>query len=173
MSGTDKYRRGFSSGAMSGDPFDRDRQQPDGDPFARGKSIQFAGTPEYHPYGWKPQGTETCEVIWYDTMRQEAREGTFWHYKTLLRVGYQETDLSSGRMALVLYLADVNVLIEGHHLYPLMERLRSYECAQIEQFSPHRHSMANQKQLIEDRQTIITNVTMDAGVLFTSNAVKN
>lgn len=136
-------------------------------------ALQYAGSSGYRPYGYRPKGTDSCELIWYDTMRGEAREGTFWHYKTLMRVGYSETDPAQGGMTLVLYLADVNIMIEGYHLYPLMDRLRSYECAQIEQYSPRLHASVSPEQLIAEGETYIRSVTMDQGMLFTSQAVRN
>ena len=175
MSGSDDFRKAFGvgQGDSSTGRF-RERVGSEGKRETEGvKAIQFVGTPDYQPYGYMPQGTDTCELIWYDTMRQEAREGTFWHYKTLMRVGYSETDPARGGMALVLYLADVNILIEGYHLYPLMERLRSYECAQIEQHSPYRHAKVSPEQLIADGETVIKSVSIDQGMLFTAPAVRN
>ena len=172
MSGSDDYRKAFGIGQEdSGKGF---RERLGGSPYPESaKAMQFAGSDDYRPFGYMPQGTDTCELIWYDHMRQEAREGTFWHYKTLMRVGYSETDPARGGMVLVLYLADVNIMIEGFNLYPLMERLRSYECAQIEQYSPRRHASVSKEQLIEDGETVITGVTVDQGMLYTAAAVKN
>lgn len=149
MSG-DEFRRAFGVDPAAAGHHTARVDERRGVASSTDMKIQFAGSEDYRPYGWKPQGTDTCEIIWYDSARQEAREGTFWHYKTLLRVGYQETDPAQGRMAVVLYLADVNILIEGYNLYPMMERLRAYECAQMEQFSPRRHHMASKEQLIKD-----------------------
>ena len=171
MSGSDDFRKALGIGPESTPGF-RDRVAGDNRPEPA-KAMQFAGTEGYRPFGYMPQGTDTCELIWYDAMRQEAREGTFWHYKTLMRVGYSETDPARGGMALVLYLADVNIMIEGYHLYPLMDRLRSYECGLIEQYSPHRHATVSPEQLIEDGETLVRSVTVDQGMLFTSKAVKN
>jgi hypothetical protein len=169
----DDFRRAFGVDPTASGHHTARLEEQRGDARTSDQKIQFAGSSAYQPYGWKPQGTDICDIIWYDTARQEAREGTFWHYKTLLRVGYQETDPTQGRMTLVLYLADVNIMIEGYNLYPLMDRLRAYECAQIEQFSPHRHGMASKEQLIEDGETVITNVITDLGMLYTSKAVQN
>lgn len=173
MSGSDDFRKAFGIGQEPRQGF-RDRVSSDARLTTEdSRSIQFVGCPDYQPFGYMPQGTDTCELIWYDAMRHEAREGTFWHYKTLMRVGYSETDPARGGIALVLYLADVNIMIQGYHLYPLMNRLRSYECAQIEQYSPRHHMKVSQDQLISDGEAVITSVTIDQGMLFTAPAVRN
>lgn len=175
MSGNEEFRRAFSV-----DPLARSTTSHSdrvtgsvSEPHKNDNKTLFAGSAPYHPYGWMPRGAQSCEIIWYDTQRDEARQGTFWEYKTLLRVGYQEIAPSSGHMMLMLFLADVNIMIEGFHLYPLIERIRARECTQIEQYSLRHHQAVMAEKLVEDGETVISSVQTDLGLLHTSNAVKN
>ena len=55
----------------------------------------------------------------------------------------------------------------------LMDRIRNYECAHIEQYSRRHHAEIELDHLIADEETVITRVQTDKGLLYTSKAVKN
>ena len=174
MNSRDDMRRAFGNSPFGDNPSHADRVTgEDAKGSGRDEHIQFAGSGEYRPFGWKPRGAQSCEIIWYDPQRGEARAGMVWEYRTLLRIGYEEINPAVGQMTVLLYLADVNVMIEGYHLYPLIERLRSRECAMIEQLSSRRHSLVQAHELVERGDTIIERVQTDLGLLYTSNAVRN
>lgn len=176
MSSDDKFQRFIRGelspshpaqpGPSSSEPADeagRRRTRPD---------VTLVGSTDYKPYGYRILGSDSCRLNWWDEERGDRRVGTSFHYRTLLRIGWDEIDPGSGLMMMYLFLADMNYQIDGYHLWPLIDRLSGYECAEMTVFSPRVHRAAL-KELLAQGETVLTKVQSSDGLLMTSKAVRN
>lgn len=130
------------------------------------------GSTDYKPYRYLIGGAESCRINWWDEQRGDRRGGTSFHYRTLVRIGWDEIEGSGGRMLMTLFLADVNYLIEGHHLWPLIDTLSHFECAEMNVYSPAVHRVPV-GQLLTLGEPVLTRVQSSDGLLMTSQAVRN
>lgn len=136
------------------------------------KEPVAVGSTDYKPYSYFIQGAESCRINWWDNQRGDRRSGTSFHYRTLVRIGWDEVQPGSGMMMMYLFLADVNYQLDGYHLWPLIDCLSHFECAEMNVFSPAVHR-ATMGELLSLGEPILTRVQSSDGLLMTSQSVQN
>jgi len=130
----------------------------------RAPTPVVAGSGDYAPFKYLVQGSDHCRLNWWDEQRGDLPQGISFHYRTLLRLGWESLERESGLMVVQLFLADINYQIEGHHLAPMLERLSRYECSEMMVYSPMVHRTPKE-QLIQAGETVLTHVRSSNGML--------
>ena len=130
----------------------------------RGPTPVAAGSGDYSPFKYLVQGSDHCRLSWWDEQRGDLPLGVSFHYRTLLRIGWEVLERDSRLMVVQLVLADMNYQIDGYNLGPMVERLSRYECSEMTVYSPmiHRTPM---DQLLAAGETVLTRVRTSDGML--------
>lgn len=173
MSGEhDKLRRDYGGNPSSPLNYQERVGGQHSDSQTRRKKVHYSGDEIYRPFGYITGGSECCAVTYYDVTRRNLRGVIDFEYRTRLHTELIHMD-ERGQMLMIIYLADINLMITGYYLETLRERVRHRECAEIEQYCPSLHGTELQANLIADGQPIITAIEKDNGLMYHSDALKN